>query len=586
MDNIFAVIKTIPLTDILQKLWIHYDVVWNDIHLYEGDKCTDGWRWDIDRGFIRDFSKNRAQGDRITFVMGHLNISKGDAVVWLKEQFMLSVDAPKKQKQSNINFGAVEITPEMQSFLDATEIEPKKVHEESKVDPIKKWDAMRTLSKIQEEYLTSRAIEYKLVNKYIRDNNGYVCCPLSDIEWGSVKIMSIQNRDIHTKKFVLEKWLPSKWCFVSAIDKTKRYVYVVEGMFDFLSLAQYTDNVIGMKSANDGADVVKQFAKKWYLPILIPDNDEAWQNMIRLMEGVKTSLFDLKQFDVKDINELLTKSGYGKEILSIIESERTRDPLHIQWAMNKLKDLQALTKKRWRLWSNGPASLKRITDLHQWIIEWKVYTIWAYSGNWKSTLSYEYVSHFVKEKKKVLYFSVEVGSGLLLAYIARNFYKTPLHNIMNGTKDINLNDFENLYLYDNVRDLSKICEIVNIEKPDIVFIDYAQGVRCDGASIFDRTTTYALTIQALAIESNATIFSLSQLNNDSKNKEGGDVTLKGSGDLFSASDVIITLSKDWEFTKIWLMKNKFWKRDTFFVNFDFEVWWLHLMSEQYETGDV
>jgi len=159
-------------------------------------------------------------------------------------------------------------------------------------------------------------------------------------------------------------------------------------------------------------------------------------------------------------------------------------------------------------------------------------------------LSYEYVSHFVKEKKKVLYFSVEVGSGLLLAYIARNFYKTPLHNIMNGTKDINLNDFENLYLYDNVRDLSKICEIVNIEKPDIVFIDYAQGVRCDGASIFDRTTTYALTIQALAIESNATIFSLSQLNNDSKNKEGGDVTLKGSGDLFSASDVIITLSKD------------------------------------------
>jgi len=33
-------------------------------------------------------------------------------------------------------------------------------------------------------------------------------------------------------------------------------------MFDFLTLAQYTDNVIGMKSASDGADVVKEFAKK------------------------------------------------------------------------------------------------------------------------------------------------------------------------------------------------------------------------------------------------------------------------------------------------------------------------------------
>jgi hypothetical protein len=124
------------------------------------------------------------------------------------------------------------------------------------------------------------------------------------------------------------------------------------------------------------------------------------------------------------------------------------------------------------------------------------------------------------------------------------------------------------------------------ERPDYVFIDYAQAVRCEWAWIYEKTTNYAQSIQALAIESNATIFSLSQLNNDSRNKEGGDVTLKGSGDLFSASDVIITLSKDWEFTKCWLMKNKFWKKDSYFVEFNYDVGWLMLISQAYQKDWV
>lgn len=157
---------------------------------------------------------------------------------------------------------------------------------------------------------------------------------------------------------------------------------------------------------------------------------------------------------------------------------------------------------------------------------------------------------------------------------------------MDGSATINANDFESLYLYDNVRDLATISKIVMEEKPDFVFIDYAQWVRCEGSSIYERTTTYALAIQALAIESNATIFSLSQLNNDSKNKDGGDVTLKGSGDLFSASDVIITLSKDGEFTKIWLMKNKFGRKDSFIVEFNYELGWLHLMLQTHQNNEV
>lgn len=574
MIDIFKEIKNITLTEILDKLWIFYEVVWNNIELYEGDKHTDWWRWDIGWGFIKDFTWKRAQGDRITFVMGYLGMEKGDAVRWFKDTFCLYDDGEK-----------VNVRQEMLAIGRATIIK-EETTQPTHVDVKAKWEAMWELSQIQIEYLASRSVDYSKVKRYIRNNIWYVCCPVSAISWTSIDMISLQSRDIHTKKFVIEKGTPSKWCFISAIDKNKKYIYVVEGMFDFLSLAQYTDNVVGMKSASDWADVVKEFAKKWYLPILIPDNDEAGKTMLTLMANVPHSVFDLAEYNVKDINELLVKSGYGESVLEVIEEMRTRPPRNIDSAIKKLDSLQALTTKRWRLGVDGPPSMKKITDLHQGIIEGKVYTIWAYSGHGKSTLSYEYASYFVKQKKKVLYFSIEVDSWLLLSYIARNFYKTSHKSIMNREYKINPNDFDNLYLYDTVRDLETISKIVMEEKPEYVFIDYAQGVRCEWAWIYEKTTNYAQSIQALAIESNATIFSLSQLNNDSRNKEGGDVTLKGSGDLFSASDVIITLSKDWEFTKCGLMKNKFWKKDSYFVEFNYDVGWLMLFSQAYQKDWV
>lgn len=577
MVDIFKEIKNLTLTEILDKLWIFYEVVWNTIELYEGDKHTDGWRWDIGWGFIKDFTWKRAQGDRVTFVMGYLGMEKGDAVRWFKDAFHLYDDGEKVNvRQEMLAIGRATMAKETALAV----VEP------THVDVKAKWETMWELSQIQIEYLTSRSVDYSKVKRYIRNNVGYVCCPVSAISGSSIDMISLQSRDIHTKKFVIEKWTPSKWCFISAIDKNKKYIYVVEGMFDFLSLAQYTDNVVGMKSASDWADVVKEFAKKWYLPILIPDNDEAGKTMLTLMANVPHSVFDLAEYNVKDINELLVKSGYGESVLEVIEEMRTRPPRNIDSAIKKLDSLQSLTTKRWRLGVDGPPSMKKITDLHQGIIEGKVYTIGAYSGHGKSTLSYEYASYFVKQKKKVLYFSIEVDSGLLLSYIARNFYKVPHKNIMNREHKINPNDFDNLYLYDTVRDLETISKIVMEEKPEYVFIDYAQWVRCEWTWIYEKTTNYAQSIQALAIESNATIFSLSQLNNDSRNKEGGDVTLKGSGDLFSASDVIITLSKDWEFTKCGLMKNKFWKKDSYFVEFNYDVGWLMLISQAYQKDWV
>ncbi len=68
--------------------------------------------------------------------------------------------------------------------------------------------------------------------------------------------------------------------------------------------------------------------------------------MLTLMANVPHSVFDLAEYNVKDINELLVKSGYGASILEIIEDIRTRPPRNIDSAMKKLDSLQALTTKR------------------------------------------------------------------------------------------------------------------------------------------------------------------------------------------------------------------------------------------------
>ena len=42
--------------------------------------------------------------------------------------------------------------------------------------------------------------------------------------------------------------------------------------------------------------------------MLIPDNDEAGKNVLKDLEDIKVSVFDLANYDVKDINELLVTS--------------------------------------------------------------------------------------------------------------------------------------------------------------------------------------------------------------------------------------------------------------------------------------
>lgn len=166
-------------------------------------------------------------------------------------------------------------------------------------------------------------------------------------------------------------------------------------------------------------------------------------------------------------------------------------------ALKEAKNIQDIIKVRWKRWYNWP--FDKIDEDTQWIIEGKVYTIWAYSNTWKSQLSYEYVSYFLKINKKVLYISTEVWLWDLIMYVARNYYRQDLNSILKWDFEIKQEDFNNFIPYDDVYDYETLQSVVIEHKPDIVFIDFIQCIRDEWNSEYERMTNLAENIQKLAM---------------------------------------------------------------------------------------
>ena len=244
---------------------------------------------------------------------------------------------------------------------------------------------------------------------------------------------------------------------------------------------------------------------------------------------------------------------------------------NIDIAFDKLSKIQDKVKKRWKRWIDWPFRL--LDEQTQWMIEWKVYTIWAFSNTWKSQLSYEYVSYFLKKWKKVLFVSTEVWSWDLLAFIWRNYYKVNYQDILFDKYKLKKEDFKNLSLFDDTHNFERISKLVDEYKPDILVIDFIQSIDHIWTSEYEKMSKIATDLQELTIRKDLITISLSQVNNDSRNKDWVNITLKWSWWLFASSDVIFWLYRDnWEI-KLAITKNKFWPYNKIFnVIMNFETW--------------
>lgn len=249
---------------------------------------------------------------------------------------------------------------------------------------------------------------------------------------------------------------------------------------------------------------------------------------------------------IKKLNDIWSIEERGSWVIDLVDSV---------W------DLLDEYKNRWQmLWYKWPFAV--IDKYVWWIISWKVYTIIAYSNVWKTSFSYNYIVNALKEWKRVKVFSTEEQKNKVFLNIIKAYYWKTINDYMKDYM-INMEDFEYLTVYDN---LYKIDDILKeTKKDDVIFIDFIQNLKVHWNWEYEQMTNAAIELQRKAIQDNNIIFVLSQVNNESRNREANYMQPKWSWAIFASSDVILALYKEQNELKLNLLKNKFWPNNIIFL---------------------
>jgi hypothetical protein len=356
------------------------------------------------------------------------------------------------------------------------------------------------------------------------------------------KILKDNNKNIDL--VVLSDVLEKKW----KLQEVWGMMYLVE-LTENAQSHNWKEYEEIIKNKSDRRKII-QYARRMEMTA----RDE-WEETKKAIEGIET------------ISNILFREDEKGDIIDLVdEYDKIRQNFNRQGA----------------LWE--PTVFPIIDKYTQGAIKWSVCMICAYSNVWKSAISYAYACDFLKKWKKVLYFSLEVTRGILMTNILRCYYKHTYPQIMDEEYYFNMDDFEKLKVYDNKTKLEEIKNITRIEKPDVVFIDFVQNIEGLGMSEYENMTRCAKEIQSLAIETNTTIFPISQVWNDSRFKSET-MQPKGSWQLFFSSDVIVWLYKDWNSMYAHLIKNKYWQNDKkFLIIPDFRILDFKI-SEDFKNDD-
>lgn len=537
--NIIEQINNIDLELILQKIWFRYKRKWHTLSLYDKWQITDWWKADVVKWIITDFTwKERPSWDRIDFICQYFWIDKKRSIKWYIENFNLKVE-----KMNNKN------------------------------NPIReKWESLPPISDEQAKYLINRLINPELID--VKNLNWYIALP---IRWDSWNIKSIQSRCI------TDDWQPrykvlantdSDWLFYYWIDTSKKYLIVVEWMTDFLSLRQYDTNIVWLINAKNDyqIDIIKSMSAKYEI-FFIPDNDEAWQVTINKFKEkwIRFNHFHLENYWVKDINEALINYWLGEQILEIIFAESETPPSNLKLALQKAKEYKKLYEKHW--WMLWFSTWYTILDKYiSWFIMWKSYLIMAYSNQGKSRFAYSLLKNMIEQKKKIIFFSLEVDVWMLYLEILWALTRKTKEEILSDLDAHDIKEIEKyIEIYDDIRSLENIEAKIKSSEADVVFIDFVQNIEHKWDE-YSKMTEIAIALQKSGILTGKTLINLSQVNNESRFAEWVNIQPKWSWALFASSDVIFSLwAKDWN-RFLTISKNKYWPAwINFLLNVDYKT---------------
>lgn len=153
-----------------------------------------------------------------------------------------------------------------------------------------------------DKFLSSRCIEYSKIKDCITLGASTIYAPMVN-QYGH--ITGVQSRSFYDKKFHLMKGSKSG-VFYDCKNKGDT-LYIVEGLTDYLSLRQFTEDVLGFVSASQFVNI-DNIINKYNKIIYLGDNDIAGdklKNNIIKYYGDKNIIFRNSSLQKADVNDIL-----------------------------------------------------------------------------------------------------------------------------------------------------------------------------------------------------------------------------------------------------------------------------------------
>ena len=496
-------------------------------------KETDWWIWDLNSNkmYTRSWLKPwRFSWDILGIIKTALNLSPHEALNWAEENFPTILPVNKKE-----------------------------IMVENKEDMREKWSCLWEVWEWDvKKYLESRKINPSLLPWVIKEwKDGKIKIPIKS-EGGN--IIWIQSRSLTWDRKYRYKIEWDGWgIFFDWIDWSKETLFVVEWATDYLTVRQFTSNVIWLISCKTWIQNLKSFHNAFNL-IYIPDNDKAWAESVEKFEKewlrFWTFSLDEEYWDLNDFWKAMQPSwiswwDFLKEVFDDADMPKT----NLEMAFDKAVEL----KNVWvmSLWDDV------LNKLLWWLMRWSNMLINRPSWQGKTTLSLHIMRCVLKEHvwKKIVYYSLETNVWRQLMQIIAFMAWTNEEEVFNNLNKFKpyLDKLKWLEVYDNIRSMEGIQDHINKNNVDIAFIDFAQKARVDWLT--DETAKmikYAQWMQDFAIENwHVAVISLSQTSMGNYKIPIIDRVPKSSWALFESSDSTINVGRDeWWAWKLAFLKTK------------------------------
>lgn len=385
--------------------------------------------------------------------------------------------------------------------------------------------------------------------------------------------------------------------------KGSRPVFVVEGEFDALSIAEAGGEAVALGSTGNYrafTEILKKADVKTPLIILALDNDDAGdkcsENIMRDLQGFgKCSILNCRDLygAYKDANEMLVNDRAAlvdavKGASLILEAERQQaiEKYSKNSAQNYIDGFIDEMRKpeNTRFYPTGFYNLDNMLDggLYKGL-----YCVGAISSLGKTTFCLQIADEIAKSGEDVLIFSLEMARNELMAKsISRNTYFESLNTdgssrlakttraIMSGNRYDAYTDQEmqvinnaieyykkyasHVYIHEGVGDIGvqEVRDTVktHIEvtgKAPVVIIDYIQILAPYNESATDKQNTdkAVLELKRISRDFSIPVIGISSFNRDNYNAPVSMASFKESGAVEYSSDVLIGLQyygMDWQ----------------------------------------